>query len=177
MFFLHRPGFSLLDLWRSLADDVGASGSHLDMIVGFLVRCLKLLDELESAHSLDDAAEDDVLVVEEGQGRAHCHVELRLVRVARAILLAHAEESDLGVTHVERFVLESTSIDGRAELRLLRRYDLAHLQVHALDDTVHLCVDVAEVFAIRALGATAEAKEVGNGARGHVMEQLKVDGL
>ena len=38
-----------------------------------------LLDELESAHALDDAAEDDVLVIEEGKWCAHCDVELTLI--------------------------------------------------------------------------------------------------
>ena len=40
-----------------------------------------------------------------------------------------------------------------------------------------LSVHVAEVLAVRALGAAAEAEEVGNGAWGQVVKEFEVDNL
>ena len=161
----------------SSVDLVWAGGEDLDSFVGLLIGGLELLNELECAHAHDDAAEDHILVVEEGQRGAHRHVELALVGVAQAVSLTHAEHADLAVSDMEGFILEGSPIDGASKLRRLRWDNLAHLDVHALDDAVHLSADVGQLLVVAAHVTLAQAKEVLNGARSDVSEKLKVNVL
>ena len=130
----NRNGYSL--------NLVGAAGDDRNRLVRLLISCLELLDELECPHSHDDAAEDNILVVEEGEGSAHRDIELGLVRVAQTVSLAHAEHANLLVLNLERLVLEGPAVDGRAKLGCLGRHDSAHLNVHALDDAVYISANV-----------------------------------
>ena len=161
----------------SSVDLVWAGGEDLDSFVGLLIGGLKLLNKLERAHAHDDAAKNNILVVEEGQRGAHRHVELALVGVAQAVSLAHAEHADLAVSDMEGFIFEGSSIDGASELRCLRWHNLAHLDVHALDDAVHLSANVGQLLVVAAHVTLAQAQEVLDSARSDVSEKLKVDVL
>ena len=130
----NRNGYSL--------NLVGAAADDLHRLVRLLISCLELLDELECPHAHDDAAEDNILVVEEGEGSAHRDIELGLVRVAQTVSLAHAQHANLLMLNLERLVFEGSTVYGCAKLRVLRRHDSAHLNVHALDDAVYISANV-----------------------------------
>ena len=163
---LHSGSLDLV--WASLRD--------LDCLVWFFVGGFELLDELESAHSHDNATKDHILVVKEGQWSTHGDVELRLVGVAQTVSLAHAEHADLLVLDLEGLILELATIDGGAHIGVLGWSNLAHLKVHALDDAVDFRASVADGFVIWSLVAVAKSKEVGTGTWSEVVEELKVDG-
>jgi len=126
---------------------------------------------------LDDSAKDDIFVVKEGQRCAHSHVELGLVRVARAVSFAHAKQTDFGVLNVEAFVLEGATIDRAAELRGLGGGDPAHLQEHSIDDAVHLSAYIAKLLAVRSCVTIAKAQEVSDSSGSDVVEELEVDSV
>ena len=130
----NRNGYSL--------NLVGAAADDLHRLVRLLISCLELLDELECPHAHDDAAKDNILVVEEGEGSAHRDIELGLVRVAQTVSLAHAEHANLLVLNLERLVFEGSTVDGRTELGALGWYDSTHLNVHAFHDAVYISANV-----------------------------------
>jgi len=97
-------------------DGVTACLSDLHGVGGPFVAGFELFDELKSAHTYDYATEDDVLVVEEGQRSAHSDVELRLIGVALAVSLAHAEHANLVMLHREGLVFKFGAVNRAAEL-------------------------------------------------------------
>jgi len=160
----------------SLGSGIGLRLGDLNGFVGSLVSRLQLLDELEGSHAHNDAAEDHVLVVEEGQGCAHSNVELRLVGVAQTVSLAHTEHANLLVLQMERLVLESAAIDGSAKLRGLIGSDLSHLDVHTLDDAMNISAHVANLHVVGALVTIAETEEVSDGTGSNIIEKFEVNG-
>ena len=166
-----------LKFLRSLEDSFGLAALDGDSLCGLFVRRLQLLDQFESAHAHDDAAEDHVLVVEEGEWGAHRHVELALVRVRQTVSLAHAKHADFAVLDMEGLVLKRGAIDGGTELTILRGRNLAHLKVHALDDTRDISAHVGQLLTISTFVAGAKSEEVCNGARSDVHKELEVNRL
>ena len=74
---------------------------NLDNISWLLIVQLQLLNEFEGAHALDHSSEDHVLVVQESQWGAKSHIELALVGVLQTIALAHTQQSNICVLHLE----------------------------------------------------------------------------
>ena len=95
--------------------------------------------------------------------------------MAQSTALAHTQHADLSVLHTEGLILELTPIDARAELGVLRRLNLAHLDEHALDDAVDVGVQVAHPFVVRSRMAIAQSNKISNGARCNVIEKLEVN--
>jgi hypothetical protein len=136
-------------------DNVAACLGDLNRVGRLLVAGFELFDELKCAHAHNHATEDNVLVVEEGQRSAHSDVELRLVSVARAVSLAHAEHANFVMLHGEGLVFEFRAVNRAAELRALGGSDFAHLDVHTLDNAMDLSVQVGADFTVAAGVAVA----------------------
>lgn len=102
-----------------------------------LVDALELLNRLQKSQSAYHPAEDDVLVVEEGQWGARSYVKLGVVRVFLLVAFAHAQQAGLRMLHVEGLV---------RKLVLLQAFDAAALDVHAGHNSVDKRAFVAMLF-------------------------------
>lgn len=138
--------------------------------VRLFVARLNLFDELKSAHTHDDTAEDDVLVVEKGQGSTHSYVKLRLIGVAQAVSLAHAKHADLSMLHGEGLVFKFRAVDGGAKLRVLCVGNFAHLDVHSFNDAVDFGASVCGNRLVTSSVSLAQTQEVGDSTWGQVIE-------
>jgi hypothetical protein len=133
---------------------VNSALADLDSLGGSFVHGLHVFDHLNAAHSGDDSAKHDVFTVEEGEGSASRDVELGLVSVFQIVSLAHAEESNFSVLHVEGLVRELSVVERCEGVRVLS-LDFTHLDEHALDDAVNLRLSVTDKFAFLVLELTA----------------------
>ena len=79
--------------------------------------------------------------------------------------------------HLERLILELSPVYRCAEVWVLIGNDLAHLNEHAFDDTVNICVQIREQLTVGARMACAKAKEICNGAGCDIIEKFKLNHL
>lgn len=125
-------------------------------------------------HALDDATEYDILSVKVGKGCPGGNVELRLIRMLKSIAFAHAQEADLGMLDLERFVVEFCARFSALQLVVLGS-DLAHLNEHSLDDAVDFGAGVTDRIVLSALSRRAEVQKVIAGQRSNSMEKFDND--
>ena len=153
-------------IYRSLRNLNGVSGT--------LVSSLRLFDEPDGLHALDDATEDDILSVKVGEGGSSGNVELRLICMFKSIAFAHAQKADFGMLDLERFVVELLA--GFSGLQLLvLGLDLAHLNEHSLDDAVDFRASVTDRIVLSAFDQTAQIQKVVAGQRSNSMEKFDND--
>ncbi len=87
------------------------SGSHnLRHINRSLIHTLLFIYDLQYPHALYHPPKDHILMVQECQRGTGSHIELGLIGMLVTLLLAHADQPDLGVLDMERFICEFTSL-------------------------------------------------------------------
>ena len=87
--------------------------------------------------------------------------------------LAHAEHADFCVLDCERFISKLCAIDRGTCLWIFVDFDLARLDVHALNDTADFRLVVVYKFSVRFFKTIAELQEVLDRAGCDVSEELE----
>lgn len=126
---------------------------------------------------MHNAAEDYILVVEEGQRGTSCNIELTLIGMLLTVSFAHAEHADIFMLDLERFIFEFPTVQVAALLWILGWFYSSTLDVHSFDDSEDFSALIGELFAICSSMTFAKCEEVVAGAWSDVMEQLEDNGL